>query len=85
MPHMHDIATDVAIALQHGGDIGAGCLHVRDGEQAVVVLVLGVNDDVDAVGGGRGGRGDAEERAERVTGLLGWHCALILAPPFFWF
>ncbi len=50
--------------LARGGDVG-------DGERAVVVLVLGVDDDEDAVGGGGLGRGNPEEGAERFAGLGG--------------
>ena len=74
MPHMHDIPARLTIALQHGADIGAGFRDVGDGEEAVVVLVLRVDDDVDAVGGRGLGGGDGEEGAEGCGGLVGGHC-----------
>lgn len=61
MCHVNHVAVGVAILLQHSADVGAGLGDVGDGEEAVVVFVLGVDDDVDAVfGGGVGGR-DTEE------------------------
>ncbi len=58
---MHDIAPSVAILLQHSADVRAGLSDVGDGKEAVIVFVLGVDNDVDAVFGG-GLRGlDTEE------------------------
>lgn len=72
MRHVNDVAPGVAILFQHGADVRAGLGDVGDGEKAVVVFVLGVDDDVDAVLGGRVRGRDTEEGAERFSGLDGF-------------
>ncbi len=49
MRDMHNITPSIAILLQYSADIGARFCDVGDGEEAMVVFVLGVDDDVDAV------------------------------------
>ena len=58
---MYHFPAAVSPFLEDVPDCVARFLHVVDGEEAVVVFVLGVDDDEDGVGGGGFGVREAEE------------------------
>lgn len=72
---MNDIPARISVFLQHVRDDGAGFLDLVDGEGAVVVLVLRIDDEESGVLGAGGGGGDADERAKGAA-WLGLHNVL---------